>query len=369
MIDWISAVIQCDCDRQIKGKKVFCVSPETGVVEWEYEKGVEVEGSHSAKTLVKTLGYSEKGNTALLYISGNPAKFLQGHNLFGSENLQGLTYSYIQGVLETLKIVSSERCKALLADGIYELKRVDCTASYALPCREDVRSWIRAASQVATARHQKKSAYSEQTLYFGKNSRRISLKAYCKGDELEAHPLPISLFEMDSEKAKMLTEYANPLLRVEVTLRAMELKRRGLDRGFNWKYNIEDKSKRIAKLSNTPEMIIDERVKDLKLPEKFKLNTETLKGLSPRVQMAYDCWLEGRDLRAMLPKNTFYRYRSELLKHGIDISVLQPSKPEKVVPLVRYLIAEPVGIPDWARGTPFYHEPTEHLKYKKALAL
>jgi len=369
MIDWISVVVNCDCDRKINGNKVFCVNSETGVVEWEFEKGVEVEGSHSAKTLIKTLSYNKNENTASLYISGNPAKFLQGHNLFGSDDLQGLTYSYIQGVLETLGIGVSDRCKTLMADGVYELKRVDCTASYALPCREDVRSWIRAASQVATARHQKKSAYSEQTLYFGKNSRRISLKAYCKGDELEVHHLPLSLFEMDSEKAKMLTEYANPLLRVEITLRAMELKRRGLDRGFNWKYNIGDKFKRLAELSNTPQTIIEERVKELKLPEKFKLNTETLKGLSPRVQMAYKCWLEGTDMRTVLPRKTFYRYRLELMKHGIDLSVLQPSKPEKVVPLVRYLIAEPVGIPDWARGTPFYHEPTEHLKYKKALAL
>ncbi|MBN4080008.1 hypothetical protein JYT60_02100 [bacterium AH-315-C08] len=31
--------------------------------------------------------------------------------------------------------------------------------------------------------------------------------------------------------------------------------------------------------------------------------------------------MEGHGFKNILPKNTFYRYRRELLKYGIDISV------------------------------------------------
>ena len=44
------------------------------------------------------------------------------------------------------------------------------------------------------------------------------------------------------------------------------------------------------------------------------------------------------------PKATFYRYRREFLKHGIDIAIRQSSK----------AIAQ---VPDWAVGTSLYFDP------------
>ena len=60
----------------------------------------------------------------------------------------------------------------------------------------------------------------------------------------------------------------------------------------------------------------------------------------------------------MLPRRTFYRHRTALLAHGIDIGVKQERVPESnVVPLRAVLHAFPVGVPDWAIGTPLYFEP------------
>jgi II/X family phage/plasmid replication protein len=73
--------------------------------------------------------------------------------------------------------------------------------------------------------------------------------------------------------------------------------------------------------------------------------------------MSYETWLAGGDLRSMLPRRTFYKFRSELLVHGIDIATIQSREASNIVPLVRILEAVPVGVPEWAQGTPLYFEP------------
>ena len=98
----------------------------------------------------------------------------------------------------------------------------------------------------------------------------------------------------------------------------------------------------------------------LQIAEASMLDAHLLEGLPGRLQLAYNGWREGHDLRSMLPRNTFYRYRSELLKHGIDIGVKQErTSPDlsNVIPLRTVLHAYPVGVPDWAVGTPLYFEP------------
>lgn len=87
------------------------------------------------------------------------------------------------------------------------------------------------------------------------------------------------------------------------------------------------------------------------------LDHEILETFRPSLRMAYQSWEAGADLRAILPKPTFYKYRAELLKHEIDIATLVPREVSNVVPLFKSLEAKPVGVPDWAEGTPLYFEP------------
>lgn len=102
--------------------------------------------------------------------------------------------------------------------GYYELKRVDCTAMWELPRRADVRAWLRAAEFQSKSRHGR-PIMTGGTLYFGKHSRRWSVKFYAKGDELEAkvkgHKLPDEILLRDK-----LMEWADNKLRGELTLRS-----------------------------------------------------------------------------------------------------------------------------------------------------
>ena len=84
------------------------------------------------------------------------------------------------------------------------------------------------------------------------------------------------------------------------------------------------------------------------MPKKLRLTATEISELPPRLVGAVKLWESGADLRAIYPKATFYRYRTELRRFDIDI--LAPPKTEtNVVPLVTYLEAEhQATVPDWA---------------------
>jgi II/X family phage/plasmid replication protein len=227
--------------------------------------------------------------------------------------------------------------------GNYDLKRMDCTAMWELPRRSDVRSWLRAAEFQSKSRHGRPVTRGG-TLYFGQHSRRWTLKFYSKGDELDtknkSHKLPCEILYHDD-----LKQWADNKLRGELTLRSMQLKELDLDRASNWK------------ISTALEHLLS-YIEGLEMSEQFSLTPVILDDLPGRLVAVYKLWRDGEDLRGMYPKATFYRYRAELLKHGIDIAIRQPAKPDNVIPLVRVLRPEAIAqVPEWAIGTPLYIEP------------
>ncbi|OGS07819.1 MAG: hypothetical protein A2270_01105 [Elusimicrobia bacterium RIFOXYA12_FULL_51_18] len=343
MIDWLTIDVAIEHPELISGGKVASVR-EDGTIEWEIDKFKQVTGSHDATVSVKTKKV-EDGKTSMITISGNPVKFLQGHNLFGSDDLRSLAFAFVMGVLEKLGIPSENtHVEFMMRNGLFLIKRIDCTHNFKLNSREEVRSWIRTATKFASGRHQKTSAYSEKTLYIGQNSRRVSLKIYCKGDEIIAHKL--------SDKIPLcvrnvLALYADKILRCEVTLRGKELKERKLEWGVFW----TDK--------NQVYNIVMERIMAMKLPENIYLDSVRIEGLKPRQQMAYDSWKTGKDLRSVLKsKPTFYRYRSELLPYGIDIAC--PSGKERgefEVPLKEVFNKPPIGVLEWLQNTIYAYDP------------
>jgi II/X family phage/plasmid replication protein len=338
LIDWITAIIPCHHPEQIYGGRIASISPY-GEIEWQVEKKMQVVGSHESNLNIKSVGRTE------LYFDGNPVKWLQGHNLFGSNDLIGLIEEVMQKLIPILNLTPVEADIDAWRLGHYELKRVDCTAMWELPRRSDVRAWLRAAEFQSKSRHGRPIT-TGSTLYFGKNSRRWSIKFYSKGDELEArvkgHKLPYEIPERDK-----LIKWADNKLRGELTLRSVQLKEANLNLAANWTESIV-----IERLIN--------HIETLDMAEQFSLTLAILDGLPSRLIAVYKLWKEGEDLRGLYPKATFYRYRAELLKHGIDINVRQPAKPENVIPLVRVLRPEAISqIPEWALGTSLYFEPKQ----------
>ena len=101
--------------------------------------------------------------------------------------------------------------------------------------------------------------------------------------------------------------------------------------------------------ADTAKMLLCSLVLDnLEITDNMALPDDLLTSLPTRLKGIYALWLNGEDLRQSLPKNTFYRYRRQFLAYNIDISVINDKQRNNIIPLVRYLEAQPADIPQWA---------------------
>jgi II/X family phage/plasmid replication protein len=162
---------------------------------------------------------------------------------------------------------------------------------------------------------------------------------YAKAQELKAHPLPRRLSGTDALEA-----YAAGLVRQEVTIRSLELKERNLDLLANW-----------TNLGVSPRDLFLELMGKLEISEATMSELPEQTSLPLKLRAVHSMWVAGHDLRELYPRRTFYRYRKQLLAHGFDIAVKRPArKAGNVIPLRVTLVGKEVGVPEWARDTPFF---------------
>jgi II/X family phage/plasmid replication protein len=345
MIDWLSGKIHfLHTTTQLPSGSVVSID-SNGAIEWKTTKRIEIKGSHDSTFTIRTDPSSEylKGVFTKLEFSGNPVKFIQGHNIWGSSDLTGLAYEAITKALSSLGLRLTAVESKLLFDGVFSISRVDVNHMYSMGSLESVNQWLHSAEFSARTR-MGKGHFSGNTLYFQKKSTRWSLKFYSKFLELKAtgHQLPREFFE-----AKSFHEFANDKLRAELTLRTKELKKLGLDIGSAWGDNehIDVFIDYMGRLDMSEQKQLDDLV--LTLPIVFR--------------STYLTWKEGYDVKAIMSSSAFYRHRTRLLSYGLDISIPSGNKPNNVIPLMRIIEAIPAEIPEWAHGTKYYFEPRKAL--------
>lgn len=355
MIDWLTMEVPLRHPAPINGGHVTSISPE-GEVEWTTLKRIAVAGSHEMGLQVRTCTHTAEP-CSRLHISGNPAKFLQGHNLWGSDDTVALVLAVIYRVAEVLGITMHPEDEDRIHRGHVKLTRVDCTLMFHLANQGEVMSWIRAAEQTGYMTHRGRGRLAGgSTLYFGKSSRRWVLKCYAKGPEIMANrnKQPAILGHAAAQ------EYASKALRVELELKSMELKRLGLDALSMW--SMFD----TLSFGSVTARLLHDKLGNMTMTTTNALTPEALQALRPPLRLAVQAWESGADLRTTMTKPTFYRYRKELLPLGIDIATILPKDVSNVVPLHRVLEARPVGVPDWAIGTPLYFDPTPYKRARVA---
>lgn len=339
MIDWLWMRVGCAAAQSLRPGFVMSVSPE-GAIEWQTPKWMQSRGSHDATMAVRSRMACKHFHCGSIEISGSPAKYLQGHNLFGSDSPH-LAADVIRDVVSELDIELSEDELMDVISGHVQLLRVDVNYSYATGSLSNALAWTRAAEQHGYLEHRGRGMLKGATVVWGSKSRHWQLKAYPKGEEIQAknHQLPAGLVHRDQ-----LTAWAADKLRIEAQFNARYLRDMGLDWVRRWK-------------SDTPSVLHSQHLSKLKLTGEMRIPQKELQALPARVRVMYAAWAAGEDLRSTLSERTFYRYRKQLLSHGVDIAVAPPDSRRNVVPLIRYIEAKPVGIPDFAIGTPLYFEP------------
>lgn len=342
MVDWVSGFITPRLCEEFGARfydtgKLLKLGPG-GEVVWEASGALELEGSYDNRLMVRSRDGFE------LYLSGNPVKFFQGHNLWGSDDARGL---FLSAGLELRQRVgmfpSPGTWDSCCFDGP-RLTRADITRSYRMPSAQQAREWLREVA--STARTRRSGAlYNDGTVYFGKGSEYWQLKVYHKGDELRARGKMHQLSERLHGRGKLL-EWAQGILRFEVMLRAKELHRLGIEHGqFDAEKVWQTYYGKIVWNQNAA------------AAREADMLESTLRG---QLQGALALWWSGADLRRVFPKNTFYRYRRDIMgATGIDIS--SPPPPRTAAPQVATGLdpagwdPEPLEVSETFRPNPQLH--------------
>lgn len=336
MIDWVTGKfwITHNPDVLRSGQSVRTkIIDGIETIEYDIANRLSVKGSHDASITIRS------HTDGMVEISGNPAKFLQGHNVFGTNDLKYLVAKMIDKLcmMDELELKPTDVEYENIQQGIYQLSRVDVNEHFFFPSAQLARSWLRAAGNSANMKFRGAGLFKEGTLYFTPQSRRFVPKIYFKYDEInskdKSHRLPDELLQVPE-----LVEYAEKSLRFEIKILSTQLKDWSLHLGCNWD-------------ASTATMLInDQFISKLQLSANMAIDSGVLQSLPKNLRLTYTAWANGEDLRQVLSRPTFYRYRTKLIEYGVDISVVQDTQKEQsnVVPMIRYLEAVPMGIPDWA---------------------
>ncbi len=362
MVDWFTGVLSVP-HRRLQAGCVVCFRPDESI-EWASEPRISVRGSYDNAVQVRSLDENS------LWVSGNPAKFFQGHNVFGAGNLRTLVPAFFMGLaagLErqfpgTFPLDVREFGVRKLLDGVYKVEQVHLTSSYDFGCESRALAVLSAVGEVGRFKQQQVPVLRTGSVTWGEGSRRVLTKLYAKGLEMRRrgkHGLPKGF---DSEGGRILQEWASRLLRFEVELKPMFLKQRGLEAGRSWGYD-------------TGSVLLGERFEALQLPESIPLprdESPEVKDWPGRLRLAYEAWLDGKDLAAMVPRRTFYRYRAEVLaltSGRVDLSVrVREPRESNVVPMWHRVEMVPVGIPDWAFARGLVFDPGVYLRNRAEIS-
>ena len=317
VLDWYGGLLGYDASALPLDRLMLLGA--SGDIRWQVERKMGVEGSYSSSIQVgrscptpEMRAAAERLNLEIadpcLVVSGNPTKFLQGHNVFGPpvSALAPVVRAMVRAMPDKYRPgnAGSELWPAV------HRTRVDITTAVDLGEHRLVHEWLRSAASLSRSRggvaeqmgeKHGRELVSGDTVYWQKHSRRWSLKAYCKFCELKAHT-PV----IEPHFLAALWEWCRGQLRLELTLRRPELKDRGtLDEGLLWEY-MERLTWGVIEL------------------EKLKKMPENL----PRALLAtwYE-WLNGIDVRCTLRRRTFYNHRQAILRlTGADISLPVPKQ-------------------------------------------
>ena len=131
MIDWITAKVPLRHSEQIHGGRKMEVTPD-GDIKYDTPMYKPIEGTYSQNLSIKTIEVDHHGNGKLLSISGNPTKWFQGHNIFGTDDVCGLVYETILRLCNILEIPPSPEDVRAWRQGDYSLSRIDINAMYSL---------------------------------------------------------------------------------------------------------------------------------------------------------------------------------------------------------------------------------------------
>jgi len=383
--DWLTVRVAIKHKKGILGDKILRIDP-TGVTAWERDlwKTVENEASSSQVVSVKSLKYRDVAEPFLrmkqsgkmnwremlflrygaaidettedflfLDISGNPTKFLQGQNVWGSNDMRACCLSYIKTILKQLnyweKMTKKEREN--VENFHVWCTRFDLTTNFDLGNVADKNAFLSAVSKQAESKRGKKQAINTTT-YFG-SVEYLQVKFYDKSTEVAAN-LPKLNFQQSKDEQKDSLKYRKFAGHIHNEILGLVRCELRLGRGFLRK-NCGLYLNSVLEYIEKGGLIMRE-VKKLKLgqhatKQSLKEAQRTLEALAAAKSLPRACvgifvnWRNGETVQNLVARATFYKYRKLILEAvNIDISLVRTEEKKrraKVVPLIREIEAAP----------------------------
>ncbi|BCX89518.1 hypothetical protein MIN45_P1891 [Methylomarinovum tepidoasis] len=344
------------------------IDPGSGDVYAHRHRWEQIPSSHDTLAF-KVFDYDLKdGRRFYIEIKASPAKIMQGHNVFGTDDVGKCAYALIECLFNRYPDLFD-----LLDYSTWSVHQVDVTYHSFADSEENAVRFIHALANVSNGQTKPRSGY-ESTTYFGKKRSRLKkIKVYAKHTELLQRLRDI---ERKGDPHKVLQyygprliEYTKGMIRWEVSLYARWLERRGIStnlfefiKQFDPKAAWTDATKDIFAAMRGREMrvIRDDDVRK-KLRQHLKRTTRSGRPSYTLADSVYRTYrtikAEGFDeARALIPYRTFHRHIQLLMASvGISKAHLMQMKGQglecEVVPFVRYVKVE-FGrqFPDWYEG-------------------
>lgn len=312
-VDWISAITATPPELwpgYTSGER-FKVSPDGEVLDRRpsMHQAEDSDPSSSRNFTVWT------PNPGTLYLSGNPCKLLQGHNLWGSMDPLAGYFEAGAFVRQHAGLFPGPATWRSCQFSLPRFTRLDLTRSYRFKSQAEADDYIRYIAGNARSRHGAATLVGGTTAYFGQHSRRWALKVYAKQHELvdqvrKSRKLFARCLNPSGGVPAELVDWSTGVVRFEFVIRSPELQEHDPLRLTSPDY-----------LARLWQNLFDRIV----FSENTAMDTQSPlleQELPAFLQGVLALWRDGKDLRRIYPKPTFYRHRSALMQRlGIDISL------------------------------------------------
>lgn len=295
LIDTVAVVI----DVRHKPLKRIAENNQNVMRKGNFELGVHSKFSRKINARVLSREKRKK-----LYIEASVPKLLTGQNIVGVEELFSPCLAMINVVLEQMGIEPTVKERAKLNKGLFRMVRIDFAVHCDCGVPERAAAAMAALRSLVYAKAKDASAYDIETVYVQQHSSRWTLRIYRKDLEIEKpnRGLPAHVYGR-----KYLMKKVRNCVRLELVLRAPELKRLGLTDPLAW--NIDNARQRMQSW-----------IERLAMTGGVVPNIEHLGKLTSVQQMKLLLWLRGHRTAFTDSHSTFAAtHKTILAKTGIDI--------------------------------------------------
>jgi len=331
--DWLSIYQEHTTPvPMVNSGRVFSVDQD-GVVQWDVAQKLVHRGSHDTSIRVRSDGYR-------VSVEGNIGRLDRSDNLFGYSVMDCVKLA--NRMLERfdlppfsdaapMPLVKKASSHGSDTDAGFKavasvITRVDLTCNWLTGSPGNVEQYIRHLQGFKSGK-QEPRPYNTTGVAWGEGSKYWYAKVYDKAAEY-FRQIGKGSRRFDAE----LFEYmrAHGVARHEVSLKSRYLRQNNLWRFSQWGEGMNTEGRVYA--------LFNDVVGGSASVDSFL----EIEGRAGELAVA---WRDGADLKKRLSTATFYRYRKQLLRYGIDIAV--PSNVTRLKSRVEVISLVPAAVPDW----------------------